>query len=75
MHGKLKWKAIRLVRKTQLLRDYIQNENDEIPINHASKHIKRQRYLDKRIMTETVIKLKNMNKKYENFTTVKFIKK
>jgi len=26
-------------------------------------------------MTETVIKLKNMNKKYENFTGVKFIKK
>ena len=46
MHGKLKWKAIGLARKTQLLRDYIQNEKDEIPVDHASKHIKRQRYLD-----------------------------
>ena len=46
MQGKLKWKAIGLARKTQLLRDYIQNEMDEIPVEHTSKHTKRQRFLE-----------------------------
>lgn len=46
MQEKLKWNAIGLARKTQSLRDYNQNEKDEIPVDHTSKHAKRQRYLD-----------------------------
>lgn len=46
MQEKLKWNAIGLARKTQSLRDYIQNEKDEIPVSHTSKQTKRQRFLD-----------------------------
>jgi len=46
MEEKLKWNAIGLVRKTQILRDYILNEKDGIPIDHTNKHAKRQGFLD-----------------------------
>lgn len=46
MQEKLKWNAIGLARKTQSLRDYIQNEKNAIPIDHTNKHTKRQRFLD-----------------------------
>ena len=46
MKEKLKWNAIGLTRKTQMLRDYTQNEKDSIPNDHTSKYAKRQRYLD-----------------------------
>ena len=45
MQEKLKWNAIGLVRKTQLLWDYIQREKDAIPVDHTSKHTKRENYL------------------------------
>ena len=46
MQEKLKWNAIGLARKTQSLRHYIQKEKNTIPIDHTSKHTKRQRLLD-----------------------------
>lgn len=46
MEEKLKWNAIGLVRKTQMLRDYILKEKNSIPIDHTSKHVKRQGFLD-----------------------------
>ena len=46
MQEKLKWNAIGLARKTQSLREYIQKEKDEIPDDHTSKHVLRQRFLD-----------------------------
>ncbi|MBY9017970.1 MAG: hypothetical protein KGD66_03965, partial [Candidatus Lokiarchaeota archaeon] len=46
MEEKLKWNAIGLVRKTQMLRDYILKEKNSIPIDHTSKHAKRQGFLD-----------------------------
>jgi hypothetical protein len=46
MQEKLKWNAIGLARKTQLLRDAIRDEKESIPIDHTSKHAKRQRFLD-----------------------------
>lgn len=46
MQEKLKWKAVGLARKTRSLRDYIQKEKNAIPVDHTSKHAKRQRLLD-----------------------------
>ncbi len=46
MKEKLKWNAIGLVKKTGILRDYIQNEKVNIPINHTSKSHKLIGFLD-----------------------------
>lgn len=46
MQEKLKWNAIGLVKKTQMLRNYIQNEKNNIPADHTSKHGKLQGYLN-----------------------------
>ncbi|MFX1502325.1 MAG: ribonuclease III domain-containing protein [Promethearchaeota archaeon] len=46
MKEKLKWNAIGLVKKTGILRDYIQNEKNNIPINHTSKFQKLTGFLD-----------------------------
>ena len=46
MQEKLKWNAISLTRKSQLLQDYIQNEKKAIPSDHTSKHGLRRRFLD-----------------------------
>ena len=45
MKEKLKWNAIGLVKKTQILRDYIQNEKENIPTDHTSKISKLSGYL------------------------------
>ena len=46
MQEKLKWNAIGLARKTQLLQRYILEEKNTIPVDHTNKHAKLQRYLD-----------------------------
>ena len=46
MQEKLKWNAIGLARKTQLLQRYILEEKNAIPVDHTNKHAKVQRYLD-----------------------------
>jgi len=46
MQEKLKWNAIGLTRKTQLLQQYILDEKNAIPNDHTNKHAKMQRYLD-----------------------------
>ena len=46
MQEKLKWNAIGLARKTQLLQHYILEEKTAIPDDHTNKHAKIQRYLD-----------------------------
>jgi len=46
MQEKLKWDAIGLARKTQMLQQYILKEKNAIPDDHTSKHAKIQRYLD-----------------------------
>ena len=46
MQEKLKWNAIGLAKKTQLLQQYILDEKNAIPDDHTNKHAKRQRYLD-----------------------------
>lgn len=46
MRDKLKWNAIGLVKKTQTLLEYIQEELNQIPIEHSNKCAKLQRYLD-----------------------------
>ena len=45
MQEKLKWNAIGLVKKTEILRDYIQNENNNVPADHTSKKSKLDGYL------------------------------
>lgn len=45
MKEKLKWNAIGLVKKTQILRDYLQNEKNNIPVDHTSKSSKLIGYL------------------------------
>ncbi len=45
MKEKLKWNAIGLVKKTQILYDYLQNEKNNIPIDHTSKSSKLLGYL------------------------------
>ena len=45
MNEKLKWNAIGLVKKTQILRDYLQNQKNNIPIDHTSKSSKFLGYL------------------------------
>ena len=45
MKEKLKWNAIGLVKKTQILRDYIQDEKNNIPSDHTSKITKLSGYL------------------------------
>ena len=37
MQDKLKWNAIGLVKKTRILKDYIEREKDNIPIDHKKK--------------------------------------
>jgi len=46
MHKRLKWNAIGLEKKTQLLYNTVQQEKDEIPADHLSKHRKLQGFLD-----------------------------
>lgn len=46
MEKKLKWNAIGLVRKTLLLRDYIESEKNSIPADHTGKHSKLKGFLD-----------------------------
>ena len=46
MKEKLKWNAIGLVKKTQVLRDYLQNEENNVPVNHTSKSSKLIGYLN-----------------------------
>ena len=46
MQEKLKWNAIGLGKKTQMLRNYIQNEKNKIPDDHTSKHGKMHGYLN-----------------------------
>ncbi len=38
MQDKLKWNAIGLVKKTRTLKDYIEREKSDIPIDHTKKH-------------------------------------
>jgi hypothetical protein len=45
MKEKLKWNAIGLVKKTQILRDYLQSEKNNILIDHTSKISKILGYL------------------------------
>jgi len=45
MKEKLKWNAIGLVKKTQILRDYLQNERNNVPVDHTSKSSKLVGYL------------------------------
>ena len=40
MHKRLKWNAIGLEKKTQILLKAIQQEKDEIPEDHLNKHRK-----------------------------------
>jgi len=46
MHKRLKWNAIGFEKKTQLLFKTLQQEKDEIPEDHLSKHRKLQGFLD-----------------------------
>lgn len=46
MQDKLKWNAIGLARKTQLLRDYIYQEKKAIPEEHTVKHGVLQKFLE-----------------------------
>jgi len=45
MKDKLKWNAIGLVKKTQILCNYLQKEKDKIPVDHTSKSSKFIGYL------------------------------
>ena len=45
MKEKLKWNAIGLVKKTQILHDYLQNEKNNVPVDHTSKSSKLIGYL------------------------------
>jgi len=38
MQDKLKWNAIGLVKKTRMLKDYIERERNDVPIGHTKKH-------------------------------------
>ncbi|MHA1149205.1 MAG: ribonuclease III domain-containing protein [Promethearchaeota archaeon] len=69
MHKRLKWNAIGLVKKTQLLLNAIQEEKGNIPEDHLSKHRKLQGFLDQlsyileqmeRIQKELIPKLKSI---------------
>lgn len=71
MHKRLKWNAIGLEKKTHVLLNTIQQEKDEIPEDHPSKHRKLQGFLDQlshildkmdRIQTELIPKLKDIFK-------------
>lgn len=46
MQEKLKWNAIGLVKKTQILRDYMQKEKSSFPDDHTKIHDKLQGYLN-----------------------------
>jgi len=46
MEDKLKWNAIGLVKKTLLLRDYIQRDKETIPVDHTNKRARHQGFLD-----------------------------
>ena len=74
MKEKLKWNAIGLVKKTQILRDYIHNEKNDVPSEHTSKISKLDGYL-----TELNHLLERMEKiekiiipKLENLFRLKF---
>lgn len=46
MEKKLKWNAIGLVRKTKILRDFIEDEKSSIPADHTAKISKVKGFLD-----------------------------
>lgn len=46
MQDKLKWNAIGLVKKTRMLKDYIEREKNDIPINHTKKNATLSGFLD-----------------------------
>ncbi len=74
MQEKLKWNAIGLGKKTQMLRNYIQNEKNNIPDDHTSKHGKLQGYLNElNHLLERMEKIeKIMIPKLENLFRLKF---
>jgi ribonuclease-3 len=45
MQDKLKWNAIGLVKKTKTLKDYIEREKNDIPIDHTKKRAKLSGFL------------------------------
>ena len=71
MHNRLKWNAIGFEKKTQLLFKTLQQEKDEIPEDHLSKHRKIQGFSDQlshvldkmnRIQKELIPKLEEIFK-------------
>ena len=45
MEDKLKWNAIGLVKKTRMLKDYIEREKNDVPIDHTKKRATLSGYL------------------------------
>jgi dsRNA-specific ribonuclease len=45
MQDKLKWNAIGLVKKARILKDYIEREKNDVPINHRKKLAKLSGFL------------------------------
>jgi len=45
MEDKLKWNAIGLVKKTRMLKDYIEREKNNVPIDHTKKRATLSGYL------------------------------
>jgi len=74
MQEKLKWNAIGLARKTQLLQLYILEEKNAIPEGHTKKHAKVQRYLDElNHLLERMVKIeKILIPKLEKIFRLKF---
>lgn len=74
MKEKLKWNAVGLVKKTQILRDYLQNEKNSIIIGHTSKISKILGYLDE--LNHLLEQMEKIEKiiipKLESFFRLKF---
>ena len=71
MHKRLKWNAIGLEKRTQLLYDTLQKEKDNLPPEHLNKHKRLQGFLDqvnyisdkiRRIQNELIPKLEEIFK-------------